>query len=1471
MILKKRKQIISILLLLAMMLNLWAPITNDIVKANLFTSTENSIEIDYLETTENVITEELATEEAVSDELTTEVVLDDDLDQYDESGNWIVPPSDMLTMQEILKRGMQRAANTTFVYLDSSDYANYIGYTQISGTQVSLKEKRSVPDGNISYCLDYYKQLGANKLYSKGSFGILGKAERYVKTVIALGYPSVNIAKLKTTHNLEINTSSAEQATQMALWILMYYAYEGCTLEQAISKYGIYQTPAATAKGYEPVKLVKSLCRDVINVVEKGANFDDYTASPSESKNYFIYTTKITPKNMIGGYDGEIRNLPIGTVLYSKSSKVTSFNTTTWKFSSESSNTTDTIKLSIPKHQITDEFKVEFKLKGMPYIPEQSDSVLYWEPAGDYQPIAEIKTSMPGIPGDANFTVKKPKAGSGSIIKFSEDGIIQGMQFQATGSVPAPPNPIPPGYIPPPPKVYTATTDANGIADFGQMELGSYLVEEINVPDRYVTPRSQRVTVLDGTIANLYFENILKKIKIKIIKTDRETGVFPQGDAQLAGAVYGVFDGTNMVDTIVIGADPLGVGWSGESEELPTKVYTVKEIVPPIGYLLDTTVYTTGTAPGAQTIELTGHSVLSAEQVIKGKIKIFKELNNPDPNDDTMIPAGGVQFTYYLNSNPSITFTLTLDQDGIGETGLLPYGLYTLDEVKAPDGWKKIMPRSVFIQEDQKVYKYYLSDLVNETWIKVFKKDIETGKIIPYANTGFKVWDKQKNDWVVQHLPYPSNLMIDEFYTNSDGWLMMPEKLLFGDYELHEIQAPWGYYRKQEPIPFHVDGNFTEITEVTCSNIAQKGDLLIHKTGTVLTGCEEQAVQVPGIKKVREPVLDANGKPTLDPNGNPIEKEVEINALIDLPVLVPKYEEIGIIGAEYTITALEDIITPEGTLRMAAGETKVFASNKDGLAACRGLYLGKYQIQETQNPNGYVIDPTIWTIEITYAGQEIELQRIEFDKYNKRQKPAINLLKSIPGGNEDDVMFGLFAREPIGAQLNSKQILIPQDVILDVFKIKGGKGDSMFQTFVPFGKYYFKEIKTAATHILDTTEYDFVFTNDKEFTTDKLVDVLDTQGKPVLNPDGTVKQEMQQVKEIKKDNETEDFMININNGQPIVNKPTNPGGGGGYFPTYGTIRINKYRQGTTTGLAGSKFRLEYENGNVYAEWVSDGKEHVINNISPGTYYLVEIEAPEGYIKSEDKIKVVVEANQTNSTAVENDFTKVDISKVNITTGKELPGAEMEIKNANGDVIYQWTTGKKPKRIEMLKPGDYTLWETTAPDGYLIADKIEFTVEATGKVQKIVMKDDYYGFISIQKSGNLPQNIKLAGAEFGIYKEDGTLIEVLVTDEEGQATIKVASGNYYVQERKAPKGYKISPEKHSVIIDQAEKTVKLQLVNNALTNQITIKNSKIIPKPSNPMFHPHLNTGDSRSIIPIVGIMGTAFITYLIFTPRKKEK
>ena len=782
---------------------------------------------------------------------------------------------------------------------------------------------------------------------------------------------------------------------------------------------------------------------------------------------------------------------------------------------------------------------------------------------------ASLQDIITGVENDADpiraYFKVKTSLGNLKLVKTSEDGNVANIEFTVKGDD------------------YSKTVKTNSKGEFELTDLvsGNYTVTE-HTPTEYAEQKSKTVNVGSGKTATVSFSNVLKRWNLTVTKTDAETKS-AQGDATLAGAVYGIYNNGKLADKYTTDKN----GGFKTSNYVCGDNWTLKEIEPSEGYLLDESEYHIGAEAKKYTLENNSVSIGVTEDILKGKIAIIKHTDDGSTKIET--PEKGAEFQVYLKSSGSYAKakeserdTLICDEYGFAETKDLPYGTYTVHQTKGWNGTEFIADFDVFISENNKTYKYLINNASLESYVKIVKVDSETGKQIPYAGAGFQIYDPN-DKLVTMTYTYPEVTTIDTFYTNSDGYLITPETLPYGKgYSVVEVQAPYGYILDNTPVYFDItaentsEENGVTIVKAEKKNTPQKGTITVEKTGEIFSN------------------VTAVGDGYTDESGNDV-------ALTT--VYQPEYSVSGLSGAVFEIYADEDITTPDGTVRAKKDElVATLKTNTKGTAISKQLYLGKYRVVEKTAPNGFVLNRTINHIELTYSGQNEKVTNTSTSFTNDRQKAEINLTKILEQdekfniGNNDEILnvsFGLYTDEDLKA---SNGTVIPENGLIEIVTCDE-KGKATFKTDLPIGKYYVKEISTGNHYILSDKKYPIVF----EYA----------------------------------GQDTATVHISVNDGEPIINSII-----------YGTIKGLKIDRETGENIAGALFGLfnaeEKEFTEKTAILTSESNEDGIftfDNVPYGEYIVRELKPAEGYLPNEENYQATVsEDEEVIEITVKNDKT-----------------------------------------------------------------------------------------------------------------------------------------------------------------------------------------------------------------------------------------
>lgn len=931
-------------------------------------------------------------------------------------------------------------------------------------------------------------------------------------------------------------------------------------------------------------------------------------------------------------------------------------------------------------------------------------------------------------------------------------------------------------------KMSATKEDGTATSDYFDASIKKVYVKEITAPENY--QRNETVYTVNVEAGNTVEVEAVDKHttgSVHISKIDKETQSFlPQGDSALVGAVYGLYareaishpDGKTGVvypkDSLIAQGTVKADGTLDFSNLYLGKMY-VKEITPPKGYTLDTTEYEINLAyEGQDTAEVTRDLTVS-EQVKKQAFQLIKVSEDGEQTEVDLVkgagfrvylvsslskvksgeltPANGSSFTAsdfigydFSNEEVAVTYEngkaipvpeLVTDEKGYAISPELPYGLYVVDESTVPENLKKIQPFLVNVDEDSREPMQWriFDDRPFEFLLKIIKKDAQTGNTVLKPGASYQIYDCDAKAYVEQVIQYPKKETLSVFNTNDEGYLTTPEELKAGTYRIEEVKAPEGFVRQgyemslvgeegilnpleltemgtyeenpSESITITVDSNTAHqvdpdtgaiIVEVEQPNDEQVGSLTLQKTG-------EQLVEVQG-----ESLFD-KAKEAISGIISAVTGEENADTGIYQEFL---YEESGVEGAQFELYAKETIYSPDGAVDEAGNLivryekdalVATLTTDEDGKATLNNLPLGSYYMKETVAGEHFVLNTEVKEFTLT---AEDDTQAIVYEGVaykNERQKIALTVKKADAVSEEmlEGVVFGLYAKEDILSAQG--EVLAEADTLLEK-KATGEDGTLTFDSDLPHGSYYVKEEVRLPGYLPNEEIWEV-----------------------------SVPYEDQNVSTIELTKE-------------VKNQPT---------------KSHFTKTDLTTGeeLEGATLQIIDQDGEVVEEWVSEKEAHVVYGLPEGEYTLHEELAPtaEGYVSASDITFEVFEDGSIAEVVMKDEYSKVEISKTDITTGEELKGATLQILDKEGTVLEEWVTDEKPHLVEKLPVNvELTLREITAPDGYEIAEDVKFTLKDTMEVQKVEMKDartpEETKTPDVPKTGDNPWKLKILFALLG---------------------------------------------------------------------------------------------------------------------------
>ena len=1067
----------------------------------------------------------------------------------------------------------------------------------------------------------------------------------------------------------------------------------------------------------------------------------------------------------------------------------------------------------------------------------------------------------------------KLKKGGIKINKQSDDGQNGDRTFTVSGNG----------------KTYTAKTDKNGIAEFSGLPVYDsndkaieYTISEKDIPVRYVVPADQKTTLIADATTEKTFNNVSKKGNI-LINKQAEDGIIGERTFEVSGngKSYTAITNKNGI---------------AEFKELPVYdindkpiTYTISEKNVPVKYVVPAN--QTATLTADETVKKTFNNIVK-----KGYISIIKHSDLDENTIENM--EEGAEFQVYSKTYSSYDETpederdyLITDSNGYAKTVALPYGKYIVHQTRTVNDAEYAADFEVEVTENGKTYEYVLNNAPYQAFVKVTKTDAETGNTVALSGAAFEIF-RADNTKVVMNV---GGKEYSTFYTDNNGIVMTPSTLGYGKYSLVEVQAPEGYVLDSTPVPFEVTRanstveNAVNVVMLTKKDIPQKGTISVHKFGEIFTGF------------------------TKDPR-----EQDRTDGFTSGKLSGAKFE---VRAAEDIVTADGTKRASKGDL------VATIITGEDGTATTEPLYLGKYDVTEVEAPFGYVLNSQTQTVEITYAGQNVTVNdgtRAEF--FNHYQRVEIHLTKFMEhdelfgvGDNDEfkKVTFGLFTAEKI-TYADGKEI--PADTLICAIALKEDQ-TATFDKMIPFGKYYVQELSTDEHYIINgekfpvtysyagqkikTVEIDCgVFENklkrgsvkglkvdpsdkplenalfglfksdEKEFTEANALMTATSDKTGNFSFDGIVYGDYV-VKEIKAPDgyklSDKTYKVKISNNEQVINiKAKNS-----------PISVDVSKQDVYgKELIGAKMQLTDKDGNVVDEWVSTDAKHTVTKLSAGEYILKETAAPTGFVIATEigfsvDVYGVVSVNGTEATAADengnptivmvDDTTKVSINKTDISGDKEVKGAKMKLYDKDGNVVEEWTSSEKAHEIVgKLTAGDkYTLHEDSAPDGYVVAADIEFTVSEDGMVDAITMKDDTTK-VQISKK-DITTKEKLPGAKLVILDENGKVVEEWISTNESHFIEGklIAGKTYTLREITAPNGYEVANDIQFTVNE-----------DGSVTEVIMYDKHKPSTPPKTPDKTPHnpqtgcdMNTGVTAILLAAMAICG---ISITVFGRKKKE-
>ena len=1066
-------------------------------------------------------------------------------------------------------------------------------------------------------------------------------------------------------------------------------------------------------------------------------------------------------------------------------------------------------------------------------------------------------------------------------------------------------------------------TDERGYACSIPIPYGRYIVRETTTPHNFMPVDDFIVTVTENSSTPQVWRVLLDdefKAKLKIVKQDDET----KQPVLLANTEFKVYDldakkyveqVTTYPNTVVHKSYFTDEnGYLILPESLKCGNYRIEEVSAPDGYTQNTqyveikvdknTAYQMDSVSGDVIITVTYEN-----HPVKGKLVIhksgetLKSFKKDFVYEETSLE--GAEFEIYaaediftpdhqvdeqgnrhvIYAKDTLVKTVTTDKNGEAVIKDLPLGKYRVKETKTPAGFV-LNPDSQevsFIYKDQNTpeieEKLEFSNERQKVELSVEKQDAETGKTLKGATFG--LYNKEaisSGDKVI----VKADTLLQEITSNEKGKAAFTLDLPLGRYYVKELQAPAGYVSSDEILEFDATYQGQDVKTIKLKSVKKNQPTTVEVTkADITTGTE----------------LDGASMSVLDKDGNVIDswtsvkdsphviKRLQVGKTYILREELAPYGYLRATDVEFTISdtaevqkvKMEDevpvarlLVNKKGefldsvslldnakgmiehlfnyvtgnltdvtfnvyaaeAIRAADGVSADYyaadelvgsiTTDGNGIAQMDNLPLGRYYIVEKETSHGYVLDNEPRYVDLTYRDQDTPLVTYSADWQNARQRVQVEVLKKEKDSDKvlSGAIFGLYAADDI---VSSKgKVLLAKDTLIEL-KTTDEDGKIQFVADLPIdSRYYIKELAAPDGYVTDQEPQEFTF---------------EYQGS------GT---------------SVAEYAFTFEDEQT-------------------TVELSKADLTDKKELPGASLKVTDEDGNTVDEWVSKEEAHIIKGLIVGKKYkMTETKPADGYVTAESIEFTVENTKEVQKHQMLDDVTKVEISKKDIADSSEVPGAKLIILDKDGKKVESWTSTDKPHMVEKLPVGEYTLREEQAPDGYLIAEDVKFTVKDTGKVQKVKMKDAHpYGKLVIKKTDSTSK-AALPGAEFELReKENGKVVEKLVTDKTGTATsgkIPIATYKngkvektveYILVETKAPNGYELSNKKEEIRFEYKDgKTKVIEIVKE-------IKNTKS-PSGSTPTGNSP-KTGDSTNIwLPILlAVLSACGIGGVIWYKKKK--
>ncbi|BFQ97088.1 VaFE repeat-containing surface-anchored protein [Enterococcus cecorum] len=978
-----------------------------------------------------------------------------------------------------------------------------------------------------------------------------------------------------------------------------------------------------------------------------------------------------------------------------------------------------------------------------------------------------------------NVNINVLKNGKGKIVKKDEKGQpVAGAVFEVTNKSDGSKKKL--------------TTGPNGEVE-GEWQHGTVLsIKETQAPKGLVRDNLvKEITIEANQTKSVEFTNKHQKTRLIVVKEDVETGNKAQGKATLDGAVYGLFKENGEKVTEVALHNHEGKV-QATIDNLDLGNYYLQELQAPKGYQLNNEKISVTLEYQGQDVEVAVASKIVTDKVIKGSIKGYKfgdkslidrfiDLFTGNKNIKNPLQGIEISATSYTTGK---VYTAVTNAEGYFEINNLPFDKYQVTESRGKLGYRLIDPFDVEITTQGQTHTYLLEDKVIENKIKVVKVDSETGKAIARSQAQFKIYDRTTKKFLQFTVPNTDEKS-EILTTNSKGYLVTSEPLLYGidRYELHEVKAPEGYVRNTKPIVFSVDSGSNEtVIEIKMTNLNQKGKVTIHKTAESAFGTRKENTPYGEITKFT-------------------------------------FNQQAIAGVQFKIRAKADVVTNDGTVRLAKGQyvqadgqDLVLTTNAQGQVQSPALYLGSYELVEVSAPAGVVTLANSVPFELTYAGQDKELTVADTQIENPLQtieipvfKKQVEVVTGFKDGKaiteyqkaDNQVVYALRLKQDV--QVGNT--LIPKGTVLDYAPAMDGR--------VSFSDLKLPRQVVGLEVVEVRTQHDLVLNTDKHSA-----DYVPSNNQAKTEVPIVKENQFNRLARANVELFKYDTAYHLGRQNPIKDVP---------FELVGYVDGKQVVIGTYKTNADGKIKVD--------------------NLPTGSYFFREVKALDGYIAYKEMIpfNVSVETNgQTIKVSAENKRQPIEIgTKATFENGAKVLNPFKENKLVDTIKFTNLMVGKsyiwKTKIVEYGNPSN-VIKEFETP---FVADKMNGEFKIQTSVDGSQLRGKKITFMETLVDGEVPTHV---WSEHNNPKDEGQSVRITNPEISTQATFE----NGLKEMNPFKESKLVDTVSYKDLVPNREYKLVTKLVEwGNPNNVIATKTESFTPKSANGEYKVHLTVDGTK--------------------------